>query len=197
MILSDKTIKKLVNKEKLRIGGTTQIIPGRFGRIKTKLSNEENIQPASVDVTLGSSFKTVKRSTKPNTFDTETKYVDVPKNADGTYTIGPKQFVLATTSEYIKLPDNVAAFVDGRSSIGRMGLFVENAGFIDPGFQGEITLELFNGSDTPINVKPGHRIGQIVLVKMTTKAEHPYKGKYQGQMGATGSRKHLDKENKR
>jgi dCTP deaminase len=110
------------------------------------------------------------------------------------YLLLPGQFVLATTMEYIRLSDNMTAFVEGRSSIGRLGLFIQNAGWVDPGFEGEITLELFNASNCAIELYAGRRIGQLVFAQLDRDAEKPYRGKYQGQRGATGSRINLDNE---
>lgn len=98
--------------------------------------------------------------------------------------------------EYISLPDNLTAFVEGRSSLGRMGLFIQNAGWVDPGFQGEITLELFNANRCAIELTSGRRVGQLVFAQMDASAIQPYNGKYQGQRGATGSRVFLDAEQK-
>ena len=106
----------------------------------------------------------------------------------------PGQFVLATTMEYFRLPDNLTAFVEGRSSLGRMGLFIQNAGWVDPGFEGEITLELFNANRCAIRLQAGRRVGQLVFAQMDAPALVPYQGKYQGQRGATGSRVFQDKE---
>ena len=100
--------------------------------------------------------------------------------------------MLATTMEYIRLPDDLTAFVEGRSSLGRMGLFIQNAGWVDPGFAGEITLELFNANRCAIELSSGRRVGQLVFARMDRNAEHPYRGKYQGQRGATGSKVFLD-----
>ena len=108
------------------------------------------------------------------------------------YILLPGQFVLATTMEYIGLPNDLTAFVEGRSSMGRMGLFIQNAGWVDPGFCGEITLELYNANRCAIELQAGRRIGQLVFAKMDQEALHPYRGKYQGQRGATGSRVYLD-----
>ena len=96
--------------------------------------------------------------------------------------------------EFVALPDDLTAFVEGRSSLGRMGLFIQNAGWVDPGFQGEITLELYNANRFAIELKAGRRIGQLVFAKMDRAARNPYRGKYQGQTGATGSRVFLDRE---
>jgi dCTP deaminase len=96
--------------------------------------------------------------------------------------------------EYFELPNDLTAFVEGRSSLGRMGLFIQNAGWVDPGFKGEITLELFNANRCAIELKSGRRVGQLVFAKMDIAAENPYNGKYQGQRGATGSRVFTDCE---
>ena len=96
--------------------------------------------------------------------------------------------------EYVELPDYLTAFVEGRSSLGRMGLFIQNAGWVDPGFRGEITLELYNANRCAIELKAGRRVGQLVFAQMDQAAMHPYRGKYQGQTGATGSRVFLDTE---
>ena len=92
------------------------------------------------------------------------------------------------------LPNNLTAFVEGRSSIGRLGLFTQNAGWVDPGFEGEITLELFNANRSAIELRSGRRVGQLVFAQMDQEAQNPYRGKYQGQRGATGSRIYMDKE---
>ncbi len=105
----------------------------------------------------------------------------------------PGQFCLATTEERITLPEGLVGYVEGRSSIGRMGLFVQNAGFIDPGFEGQITLELFNASQNTILLEPGVRICQIVFMHAEG-VSMGYRGKYQGQVGVVGSRINEDFE---
>ncbi len=150
------------------------------------------IQPASVDVRLGDTFGIVEDSPSGViTMEREIRYKTI--QAD-TYVLLPGQFVLATTMESFGLPDNLTAFVEGRSSLGRMGLFIQNAGWVDPGFQGEITLELFNANRCAIELKAGRRVGQLVFAELDGAAMHPYRGKYQGQKGATGSRICLDSE---
>lgn len=174
MILSDKTIKSLLQK------GTLSISP----------LEDNQIQPASVDIRLGNTFSIVEdSSTGILTFTNEIAY---KKMQTDTYLLLPGQFVLATTKEYISLPDDLTAFVEGRSSLGRMGLFIQNAGWVDPGFSGEITLELFNANRCAIELQAGRRIGQLVFAQMDQAALHPYRGKYQGQRGATGSMVYLD-----
>ena len=173
MILSDKTIRELLSTGELSIEPIDDI----------------QIQPASVDVRLGNSFSTIRSKTNVLKMDEVIEYHSV--TAD-TFLLLPKQFVLATTVEYFRLSDNLTAFVEGRSSIGRMGLFIQNAGWVDPGFEGEITLELYNASDQAIELRAGRRIGQLVFAQMTCKADKPYRGKYQGQRNATGSLIQLD-----
>ena len=89
---------------------------------------------------------------------------------------------------------NTFSVVEGRSSLGRLGLFIQNAGWVDPGFHGEITLELFNANRCAIRLQAGRRIGQLVFARMDRAARNPYCGKYRGQRGATGSRVFLDEE---
>lgn len=153
---------------------------------------DDQIQPASVDVRLGNTFSIVEDTpTGIITLNSETKYKTI--TADN-YLLMPGQFVLATTMEYFELPDDLTAFVEGRSSLGRMGLFIQNAGWVDPGFKGEITLELFNANRCAIELQCGRRVGQLVFAKMDDHALNPYSGKYQGQIGATGSRVFMDKD---
>lgn len=176
MILSDKTIIKLLES----------------GELKISPLNKEQIQPASVDIRLGDTFSIVEDSpTGVVALDKEVNYKTIKTDK---YIILPGQFVLATTMEYFELPNNLTAFVEGRSSLGRMGLFIQNAGWVDPGFKGEITLELFNANRCAIELITGRRIGQLVFAKLDDKALNPYSGKYQGQRGATGSRVYLDEE---
>lgn len=179
MILSDKTILKMLDE------GTLKISP----------LDDHQVQPASVDVRLGDTFSVVEDSpTGMITMDQEITYKTIKTD---TYVILPGQFVLATTKEYFELPDDLTAFVEGRSSLGRMGLFIQNAGWVDPGFKGEITLELFNANRCAIELKAGRRVGQLVFAQMDDVALNPYNGKYQGQMGATGSRVFMDAERRK
>lgn len=176
MILSDKTIKEMLREKSLTITPLT----------------DSQIQPASIDIRLGNTFSIV--DDIPSgviTLDSEIKYKTLTTDK---YLILPGQFVLATTMEYFELPDDLTAFVEGRSSLGRMGLFIQNAGWVDPGFKGEITLELFNANRCAIELTAGRRVGQLVFAKMDSAAENPYDGKYQGQMGATGSRVFMDRD---
>ena len=177
MILSDKTIIKMIGEKTLKIEPLT----------------EEQIQPASVDIRLGRTFSIVDDTPSGViTLENEIKYKTITTD---TFLIMPGQFVLATTMEYFELPNNLTAFVEGRSSLGRMGLFIQNAGWVDPGFKGEITLELYNANKCAIELKAGRRVGQLVFAVMDEDALNPYNGKYQGQKGATGSRVYKDSEN--
>jgi len=169
MILSDKTLKKLIENKTLIIDPI----------------GPESIQPASVDCTLGNHFLIVDGH-KSYLISMKEKIVYKEVFADEII-IPPHSFILGTTREYIKLPSNITAFVEGRSSVGRMGLFIQNAGWIDPGFEGRITLELYNANSLPIQIFAGRRIAQFVFCFMDNNTENPYKGKYQGQKSTVGS----------
>ena len=178
MILSDKTLTKMLEEKTLIV----------------EPIEKEQIQPASIDIRLGNTFSVVEdTSTGIINLENEIKYKTITSDS---YILLPNQFVLATSMEYFDLPDVLTAFVEGCSSLGRMGLFIQNAGWVDPGFKGEITLELYNANRCAIELKAGRRVGQLVFAKMDKTALNPYNGKYQGQRGATGSRVFMDKENK-
>ncbi|MCB0362822.1 MAG: dCTP deaminase [Bdellovibrionales bacterium] len=174
MILSDKTIQLMVESGELGIGPLTP----------------ESIQPASVDCRLGNHYLMMEEADNSVIdLSSEIKYRDYSGDS---VLLPPHSFILATTMEYVRLPNNITAFVEGRSSIGRMGLFIQNAGWVDPGFEGQITLELFNANSLPIRLEAGRRICQLVFCKMDDVALNPYRGKYQGQRNTTGSRVFLD-----
>lgn len=150
----------------------------------------ESIQPASVDCRLGNHYLMMEEADNSVIdLSSEIKYRDYSGDS---VLLPPHSFILATTMEYVRLPNNITAFVEGRSSIGRMGLFIQNAGWVDPGFEGQITLELFNANSLPIRLEAGRRICQLVFCKMDDVALNPYRGKYQGQRNTTGSRVFLD-----
>lgn len=179
MILNDKTIRKYISE------GLLVIDP----------LDEVQIQPSSVDLRLGYDFLIYPDDLE--ILDVRDPYfsnrlIKEEASEEG-FVIMPKQFVLATTIEYVKLPDFITAFVEGRSSLGRLGLFIENAGWVDAGFEGNITLEFYNANSVPIKIYPEMRICQLVFAQMIEKAEKPYRGKYQGQRGTTGSKIFLDK----
>ena len=177
MILSDKTIRKLMANQELII---------------TPLEDDA-IQPASVDCSIGSHYLVVDEN-KMNqgvlSFDEEIQYREITGEH---IIIPPHSFLLATTEQYIKIPNGYTAFVEGRSSIGRMGLFIQNAGWVDAGFEGRITLELYNANSLPIRLDAGRRVCQLVFCKMDCLAESTYKGKYQGQLQSVGSKIYKDK----
>lgn len=180
MILSDKTIRRHLEMGEL---------------IKSPI-NEIQIQPASVDLRLGEDFKCLGKEGNPATLILN--YLKrIPYRKHAYSAIAPGDFVLGTTMETISLPSNVGAVVMGRSSVGRTGLFVENAGWIDPGFEGELTLELFNSTKHFIKKPIGERICQIIFYKIDEEVERPYGScdvgsKYQGQKGAKRSLIHFD-----
>ena len=151
---------------------------------------DRQIQPASIDVRLGNTFCVADDSaTSIIRLNDEVKYQTFTQEK---YILLPGQFVLATTVENITLPNFLTAFVEGKSSLGRLGLFIQNAGWVDPGFSGEITLELFNASRFAIELCAGNRIAQLVIAKTGREVVKPYAGKYLHQTGATGSRSYLD-----
>lgn len=175
MILSDKTLKAMLANGSLVVDPIT----------------EESIQPASIDCRLGDHYLLIEDTHMDIlTLDTEIKYREIEADS---ITIPPHTFLLATIAEYVKLPNDLTAFVEGRSSIGRIGLFIQNAGWVDPGFEGRITLELYNANSLPIKLQKGRRICQLVFAKMDQAAENPYRGKYQGQEKSVGSRVFLDR----
>lgn len=165
---------------------------------------EAQLQPNSVDLTLADSWKILEPNTIRNTIDskmpikyTEGSFIKDSKGGDF-YVIRPKQFILMASNEILNIPNGIIAFVQGRSSIARLAIQTEQAGLIDAGFRGTITFEVFNQSEYPIVLYKGTRVAQVYFFK----AQHAMvsygsdKGsKYNGQILATGSRIHLDKEN--
>lgn len=158
------------------------------------------IQPASIDVRLDRYFRLFdnhKYSVIDPAEEQEglTRFVDV--GGDEPFVLHPGEFVLGSTHEYLTLPDDIAARLEGKSSLGRLGLLTHStAGFIDPGFSGHVTLELSNTATMPIRLYPGMKIGQFCFFRLTSPAERPYGAgasgsRYQGQRGPTASRSHL------
>ena len=162
------------------------------GQIVVEPLEDQQIQPASIDLRLGDHFlKIDENSVESITLDKPLAYVEIRKEE---IIIPPHTFLLAVTREYIRLPADITAFVEGRSSIGRIGLFIQNAGWVDPGFAGTITLELYNANRLPIRLTSGRRICQIVFARMDGPASRPYAGKYQNQRAAVGSRVFQDRD---
>ena len=155
MILSDKTIEKLLAE----------------GSLAIEPLEPEQIQPASVDIRLGDTFGIVEDTPSGIVgLEDEIAYKTIRTDR---YILLPGQFVLATTMEYVRLGADLTAFVEGRSSLGRMGLFVQNAGWVDPGFEGEITLELFNANRCALELRSGRRVGQLVFAQLDEAAKNP------------------------
>jgi dCTP deaminase len=180
-VLSDRSIKKAL----------------AAGRLGIDPLDEQAIQPASVDLRLDSVFRVFRTTSRP--------YVDVAQDVDDLtelveispeepFVIHPGSFCLGSTLETITIPNDIVARVDGKSSLGRLGLLVHaTAGYVDPGWTGKLTLELSNQSQMPIALYYGMRIAQISFLELTTPVDRPYGSaelgsKYQGQTGPTPSR---------
>jgi dCTP deaminase len=167
------------------------------GRIVIEPFDERCIQPSSIDVKIGNLFRVFRNHTAA-VIDVKQRQEDLTELVtiaeDGVFMLHPGEFVLGSTLERVAVPDDLVARIDGKSSLGRLGLIIHStAGFIDPGFDGHITLELTNIATLPITLYPGMKVGQVSFVQMTTPAEHPYGSgargsKYQGQRGPTPSR---------
>ncbi len=183
MILSDRSLR-------------TQLAAGR---ISIEPFDDANVQPSSIDLTLSPSFRVFLNHTR-GVIDVREDVSDLtePVEVDGdrAFMLHPGEFVLGATAETVGVPDDLVARLEGKSSLGRLGLLIHStAGFIDAGFCGQITLELSNVATLPITLYPGMRIGQISFLQMTTPADRPYGSpglgsKYQGQRGATASEGH-------
>ena len=181
MLLSDRDLHEAISTRRL---GVTPYDP-------------EMLQPASIDVRLDRSFL-VYNNHRHAHIDPAAEQEDLTRlvRVEGgePFVLHPGEFVLASTFELVSLPDDLAARLDGKSSLGRLGLVTHStAGFIDPGFEGHITLELSNAATLPLLLWPGMKIGQLEVLRMSNPAEHPYGSKvrgsrYQGQRGPTASR---------
>jgi dCTP deaminase len=171
------------------------------GRLALDPFDVEMLQPSSIDVRLDRFFR-VFNNTKYTHIDPSqqqdelTSLVETPEGEQ--FVLHPGEFVLGSTYEMVTLPDDLAGRLEGKSSLGRLGLLTHStAGFIDPGFSGHITLELSNVANLPITLHPGMKIGQLCLFKLSSPAEHPYGSaqagsRYQGQRGPTPSRAYLN-----
>ena len=181
MVLADRTIARLL----------------REGRIVIEPYDEDLLQPSSVDVRVDRFFRVFHNNRYPFIDVREeqedlTELVEVEE--DTPFVLHPGEFVLGSTLERVGLPDDLVARLEGKSSLGRLGLLIHStAGFIDPGWDGHVTLELSNVANLPVTIYPGMKIGQISFVQLTEPAETPYGtgaigSKYQGQRGPTPSR---------
>ncbi len=185
MLLSDGDLRK-------------ELASGRLGLAPL---DEAMIQPSSIDVRLDRFFR-VFNNTKYTHIDPRQQQDDlttlVETVDDEPFVLHPGEFVLGSTFESVNLPDDLAGRLEGKSSLGRLGLLTHStAGFIDPGFTGHITLELSNVANLPITLWPGMKIGQLCLFRLTSPAENPYGStvagsRYQGQRGPTPSRAYLN-----
>jgi dCTP deaminase len=182
VILSDREIRKAIAD----------------GRLVIDPFDESMIQPSSVDLHVDSTFRVFNNSRYPyidvrTEMDQLTTLVE-PK-PDEPFILHPGEFVLGSTFEKVTLPNDLVARLEGKSSLGRLGLLIHStAGFVDAGWSGYLTLELSNVANLPITIYPGMKIGQLCLFQMTSPAERPYgqRGKYQGQRGPTASKFYMD-----
>jgi len=185
VLLSDRDIRAAIDSGSL---GIEPYEPG-------------NVQPSSVDVRLDRFFRVFNNSKYTHIDpklqqDELTSLVEVEEG--DAFVLHPGEFVLASTLEKFTLPDNLAGRLEGKSSLGRLGLLTHStAGFIDPGFSGYVTLELSNVANLPMTLWPGMKVGQMAIFRMSSPAEVPYGtgalgSKYQGQRGPTPSRAYLN-----
>ena len=186
MVLSDRSIKEALHE----------------GRIVLRPLDPADIQPASVDLHLDRKVLVFSNSRQPyidvkESMDELTEMVEIPDEKHP-FILHPGEFVLGSTIEHIELPDDLVARLEGKSSLGRIGLVIHStAGFVDPGWKGNLTLELSNLARLPITLYYGMKIGQISFLRLTTPAERLYGSeslgsKYQGQTEPTASRSHRD-----
>ena len=181
MLLSDRDIREELN----------------LGRVRLEPYAPEMVQPSSIDVRLDKFFRLFDNHKYPF-IDPAAEQPDLTRSVEvepgEAFILHPGEFVLGSTYEAVTLPDDVAARLEGKSSLGRLGLLTHStAGFIDPGFSGHVTLELSNVATLPILLWPGMKIGQLCFFRLSSPAEHPYGSerygsRYQGQRGPTASR---------
>jgi dCTP deaminase len=184
LILSDRDIRKQIDA----------------GRLVIEPFDPNMIQPSSVDLRVDRTFRIFANTRYPyidvrQPMEDLTEVVEVKD--EEAFILHPGEFVLGSTLERVTLPDDLVARIEGKSSLGRLGLLIHStAGFVDAGWSGHLTLELSNVANLPITIYPGMKIGQLCLFEMTSPAERPYgdRGKYQGQRGPTPSRFYEDFE---
>jgi dCTP deaminase len=181
MVLADRTIRRLI----------------AAGRVRIDPFDDALVQPSSVDVRVDRFFRVFRNARYPyidvkEPMEDLTELVEI--NDDAPFILHPGEFVLGSTLERISLPDDLVARLEGKSSLGRLGLLIHStAGFIDPGWDGHVTLELSNVANLPITIYVGMKIGQLSFVQMTEPSKSPYGStglgsKYKGQTGPTPSR---------
>ena len=171
------------------------------GRVALDPFDPAMIQPSSIDVRLDKFFRVFDNHKYPHidpAADQSDLTREVEVESDEAFILHPGEFVLGSTYETVTLPDDIAARLEGKSSLGRLGLMTHStAGFIDPGFSGHVTLELANVATLPIKLYPGMKIGQVCYFRLTSPALNPYGSsaygsRYQGQRGPTASRSHAN-----
>jgi dCTP deaminase len=180
VVLSDRTIRRLLDE----------------GRIEIDPYDESLLQPSSVDVRVDRYFRVFHNARYPfiDVREPQEDLTELVEADSEPFILHPGEFVLGSTLERIRLPDDLVARLEGKSSLGRLGLLIHStAGFIDPGWDGHVTLELSNVANLPITIYPGMKIGQLSFVQLSEPAESPYGSgglgsKYQGQKGPTPSR---------
>ena len=181
MVLSDRTIRRLLKE----------------GRIGIEPYDETLLQPSSVDVRVDRFFRVFHNARYPfiDVKEPQEELTELVEIADDQpFILHPGEFVLGSTLERVQLPDDLVARLEGKSSLGRLGLLIHStAGFVDPGWDGHVTLELSNVANLPITIYYGMKIGQLSFVQLSEPAERPYGSeelgsKYQGQRGPTPSR---------
>ena len=171
MILSDNGIRKRLED----------------GSLIIEPLEPEQIQPASVDLHLGKEFLLVDEEQQAKlTAGEEVLYRRIEQEK---FLIPPQSFMLLVTAQFVRLSRDLTAFVEGLSSVGRMGLLIQNDGWVDPGFDGTLTLAFYNANRIPVEICAGCRICQLVLARLDSPADDPYHGKYQGIRRIAGSRK--------
>ena len=185
MLLSDKDIRTEIDN----------------GRVRIDPFEASMVQPSSIDVRLDRYFRVFENHRYPH-IDPAMEQPDLTRlvepEGEDAFILHPGEFVLASSFEVITLPDDIASRLEGKSSLGRLGLLTHStAGFIDPGFSGHVTLELSNVATLPIKLWPGMKIGQLCLFRLSSPAEFPYGSarygsRYQGQRGPTPSRSYLN-----
>jgi dCTP deaminase len=171
------------------------------GRLLIDPFDPSMLQPSSIDVRLGRDFRVFENHRSPH-IDPAVEQADLTRlvapEGDDAFVLHPSEFVLASTLETVTLPNDLASRLEGKSSLGRLGLVTHStAGFIDPGFSGHVTLELSNLATLPIKLWPGMKIGQLCMFRLTTPTQHPYGSeeygsRYHGQRGPTASRSFLN-----
>jgi dCTP deaminase len=164
------------------------------GRLVIEPFDPRDVQPSSIDLHCDNRFRVFNNSRYPyidvrKPMDDLTEMIEVTE--DDPFILHPGEFVLGSTLEIVTLPDDLVARLEGKSSLGRLGLLIHStAGFVDAGWSGQLTLELSNVANLPITIYPGMKIGQLCVFRLSSPAERPYgeTGKYQGQVGPTASR---------